>query len=369
MLPPAKFRGRYVRPKTILAATMAVGSLLAVASPASAAAFSFTTIDVPGAIPGSTRAGGINNSGQIVGSFVAGATTHGFLDTGGSFTTIDMPGASGAGTVASGINDAGQIVGDFQDGTTTHGFLKVGGSFTPIDVPAPLPPPGTVRFTVARGINDAGQIVGNFGFGTNAADSHGFLDTGGSFTQLDVPGGFGTAARGINEAGQIVGDFQDSTTMHGFLEVGGSFTTIDVPGARSTSAQGINDAGQIVGYFIDSTGDHGFLDASGSFTIIDVPGTSFTTAEGINNAGQIVGTSESSFAVAHGFLATPVSMVPEPSSLALLSVGVIVLWTIRRRKCRQPIRLRLATTVGPRPARRRGAPRSGQAAFTRLQGG
>ena len=29
MLPPAKFRGRYVRPKTILAATMAVGSLLA----------------------------------------------------------------------------------------------------------------------------------------------------------------------------------------------------------------------------------------------------------------------------------------------------------------------------------------------------
>src|SRR6266404_6119313 len=123
MLPPAKFRGRYVRPKTILAATMAVGSLLAVASPASAAAFSFTTIDVPGAIPGSTRAGGINNSGQIVGSFVAGAKTHGFLDIGGSFTTID--------------------------------------------VPAPPPPPGTVAFTVAYGINGAGQVVGNFGFGTN----------------------------------------------------------------------------------------------------------------------------------------------------------------------------------------------------------
>jgi probable HAF family extracellular repeat protein len=83
-----------------------------------------------------------------------------------------------------------------------------------------------------------------------------------------------------------------------------------------------------------------------------VPGASFTTAEGINDAGQIVGTFESSFAVAHGFLATPVSMVPEPSSLALFSVGVIVLWTIRRRYCRQPIRLRFATTVGPRPARR-----------------
>ena len=138
-------------------------------------------------------------------------------------------------------------------------------------------------------------------------------------------------ARGINDAGQIVGDFQDSTTMHGFLDVGGSFTTIDVPGARSTSAQGINDAGQIVGYFIDSTGDHGFLDTGGSFTVIDVPGASFTSAQGINDAGQIVGTFESSFAVEHGFLATPVSMVPEPSGLALFSAGVIVLWAIRRR--------------------------------------
>src|ERR1700730_15792196 len=110
MLPPTKFRGRHVRPITVLAATWAAG-LLAAASPASAAAYSFTTIDVPGAVAGSTRGGGINNSGQIVGSFVAGATTHGFLDTGGSFTTIDVP---GAGTVASGINDTGHIVGHFQ---------------------------------------------------------------------------------------------------------------------------------------------------------------------------------------------------------------------------------------------------------------
>jgi probable HAF family extracellular repeat protein len=104
-----------------------------------------------------------------------------------------------------------------------------------------------------------------------------------------------------------------------------------VPGARSTSAQGINDAGQIVGFFIDSTGNHGFLDTGGSFTTIDVPGTSFTIANGINDAGQIVGTFESSFAVEHGFLATPVSVVPEPSSLALFSVGVIVLRIVRRR--------------------------------------
>jgi uncharacterized membrane protein len=54
---------------------------------------------------------------------------------------------------------------------------------------------------------------------------------------------------GINDAGQIVGFFV-GPGEHGFLlDTGGSFTQIDVPGARSTEAFGINDAGQIVGSF------------------------------------------------------------------------------------------------------------------------
>src|SRR5215467_646140 len=70
--------------------------------------YSFTTIDVPGAI--NTQAFGINDSGQIVGFFDDALGGHGFvLDTGGNFTTIDVPGASS--TRAFGINDSGQIVG------------------------------------------------------------------------------------------------------------------------------------------------------------------------------------------------------------------------------------------------------------------
>ena len=57
---------------------------------------------------------------------------HGFLDTGGIFTTIDVPGATS--TSAFGINDSGQIVGSFYDGTTTHGFLA-----TPVPEPSSLP--------------------------------------------------------------------------------------------------------------------------------------------------------------------------------------------------------------------------------------
>jgi uncharacterized membrane protein len=36
---------------------------------------------------------------------------------------------------------------------------------------------------------------------------HGFLDTGGTFTQIDLPAH--TNANGINDAGQIVGDFRN----------------------------------------------------------------------------------------------------------------------------------------------------------------
>jgi len=195
-------------------------------------------------------------------------------------------------------------------------------SFTTIDVPG-----ANTGSTRAFGINTAGQIVGIF---SNSTGNHGFVDTAGTFTTINVPGALGTNAFGINAAGQIVGQFNVSPGTHGFLDTAGTFTTIDVPGAfpGSTSAQGINDAGQIVGGFSDSTGGngHGFLDTAGTFTTIDAPGAGFTISEGINPAGQIVGYFSNSTGF-HGFLATPVptAAVPEPTSLMLLCVGLVVL--------------------------------------------
>ena len=80
---------------------------MAADSPANAANFNLTKIDVPGKVD--TVATGINDAGQIVGYF---GFTHGFLDTGGNFIQIDVPGASSM--AAFGINDAGQIVGIFR---------------------------------------------------------------------------------------------------------------------------------------------------------------------------------------------------------------------------------------------------------------
>src|ERR1044072_881070 len=80
-----------------------------------------TAIDYPGAV--STQASGINNHGDIVGSYaLADKSNHGFLLTSdGNFTSIDFPGA--AYTLAVGIGPRGDIVGEYAitvDGSGPH---------------------------------------------------------------------------------------------------------------------------------------------------------------------------------------------------------------------------------------------------------
>ena len=258
----------------------------------------FTIIDVPGA--SYTFANGINNTGQIVGSFEKNGV-HGFIETRGTFSTIDVPGVSAPGgrrvsTVATGINDAGHIVGFFDNINGVYGFLDADGVFSTIQPGAP--------FTNLGDINNTGRIVGT-------TSSHGFLYDNGAFTNIDFPGASFTQVSGINDVGHIVGTSQDEE-YRGFVYANGTFTNIDVPGAIATLAYGINDAGQIVGTFGDAKGGlHGFLDSDGTFSTIDFPGAFQTNPIGINDAGQIVGSAD--FLVA----------VPEPDSAILFSVGLL----------------------------------------------
>src|ERR1700676_2473490 len=87
-------------------------AVLSVAIPARGDGFLYqggtiTKISFPGAAD--TNPAGINDSGQIVGSFSNSSTGGAFLDSGGVFTTFGFPGADQ--TYATGINDPGQIVG------------------------------------------------------------------------------------------------------------------------------------------------------------------------------------------------------------------------------------------------------------------
>ena len=78
--------------------------------------------------------------------------------------------------------------------------------------------------------------------------SHGFLDSGGTFTSFDFPGASKTQAYGINDSGQIVGGFNFYNPL-GFLYAGGVFTGLTFPGSEATAAYDINNSGTIVGYY------------------------------------------------------------------------------------------------------------------------
>src|SRR5262249_25926221 len=143
--------------------------------------YNYTTLDDPlteGDL--GTQATGINDAGQIVGTYTTGSTFHSFLLSGGTYSTIDDPSAGqrgpSSGTNVQGINDAGQIVGYYDDGKIDRGFLLSGGTYTTIDR-------GLFVFgTQLLGINALGQIVG--GFTDIANNDHGFFLTNGIFATL-----------------------------------------------------------------------------------------------------------------------------------------------------------------------------------------
>ena len=85
----------------------------------------YTTLDFPGA--GQTNLQSINDRGDMTGSYStdSGATYHGFLYKDGTFTTFDVPYLSDlTSSHGSGINNKGQIVGSYTNAAGYHwGFL------------------------------------------------------------------------------------------------------------------------------------------------------------------------------------------------------------------------------------------------------
>ena len=273
------------------------GLAFLISSTSGAVEYNFTAIDAPAGSSQMTTSG-INNLGQIVGSYLdSSGKGHVFLYTAGQLEDIDFPGRP------SGMNDLGQIVG-----------WRVGNiGPTPVQFGVLRLPDGTVndlpilaRTNFANGINNFGRIVGYYQ-NPPTSPGIGFLYSDGVFTKIVAPNSEGTQLYGINNAGQIAGTSYPLAEgrPHGFLYSNGTFSTIEAPGAVITYARGINDAGDIVGYFRMPDGsDHGYLFKSGSFSQVDVVDASRTLILGNNDSGQIVGIYMDA-AGQHGFLGNP----------------------------------------------------------------
>jgi hypothetical protein len=130
----------------------------------------FTTIHVPGT---SKVATAINKKGDIVGISTTSGVTSSWLLVGGRLTTFQFPG--GSDTQAFGVNNSDEIVGSYLDGSDVmHGFTLTDPT-GPHSVWQSIDDPNGVGSTVVNGINAAGDLVG---FYTDAAgNTDGMLAT------------------------------------------------------------------------------------------------------------------------------------------------------------------------------------------------
>jgi probable HAF family extracellular repeat protein len=294
----------------------------------------FDQLDDPSAVKGTT-AHGINNEGQIVGSYVdANGNSNGFMYSDGAYTTVDYSAYSS--TSLNSINDLGQIV-----GSNGYGLLYSDGSFTSFTFG------GEESVAVAaNGINDQGQIVGSvrqfapfqLAYFASIIGLSGSQVELQNVTTLPPQGGPFNSANGINNEGQIVGNTLEVVVGYstppsaGFIYDNGVFTSLNYPGSVYTYPEAINDLDQIVGYYQNVTGPgiataNGFLydQSTGTWTTIDVPGATNTYIYGINNADEIVGAYTDTSGNSHGFIGIALPTFPStPNSNVdewILSIG------------------------------------------------
>jgi probable HAF family extracellular repeat protein len=155
---------------------------------------------VPAALNGSTSSAcGVNDAGQMVGSFTTDAGSHAFrLETSGSLTDVGTLG--GTTSSACGLDADGRVGGQSNVGTETHAFVFSGTTLT--DVHSFVSPFSTIT-TMANGIG-----VGSFTVSDGV--SHALLWDAGGAVDLNsrIPSNSGwvlTDAVAVSPNGKIVG--------------------------------------------------------------------------------------------------------------------------------------------------------------------
>jgi len=210
-----------------------------------------TTLDDPNGFEAGCF--GINANGPIVivGNYFNNFTDNfmGFLYKNGKF--MNIPGPAGAtASSANGINDRGEIVGSYMDSAgVTHGFLLRDRAYTTLDVPG-------ASWTIATGINNKGRVILIWLGSQNYETS---LYNGKNYKTMNVPGADESEASGINDGGDITYAWfhLNSNIAHGALLHGGKYFKFDDPKGvdRETFASGINDHHVIVGGYFNHNFD------------------------------------------------------------------------------------------------------------------
>lgn len=227
---------------------------------------SFTSLNLGD--PAQGMANGVNINNMIVGV----ANNNAFLINNGKQQTLTPPGSSSS--IAFGINDSGVIVGQYVNGSVTPGFVYQNGSFVTVN------PTTNAMVTNVQSVNNSGIAAGFYS--TDGMHQHGFLYNVAtkqttllpdpSTARTQAGGLFLTQFLGINDKGVAVGYYQTNNgSQFGFLfnTATNTYTFLDDPsaapvnGVQITQITGIDNSGMICGFYIDANGvQHGFTATS-----------------------------------------------------------------------------------------------------------
>jgi len=310
--------------------------------------FNITYFDAPWADPAGsgTKAFGINNSREVVGSYYDGDNrVHGFLrDVGGIYSQINVPGANQ--TWAETINNSGKIVGGYEDQAgSQRGFIydRVTASYQTYDAPSL----GTY-LTFIDYMNDNGDFSGHF---MKSGDPYwrGFSVRSGVFSEMSIMGTnlgydyYETDFDTLTNNNLMAGHFNDGMTQGFFSsDNGATFNYFDIGGYFDTELERINGKKEGVGYLTDTNNAANavyFKDVSvGSpeyFLLFGLNNSGWldSFAEGINEDGVLAGYAGDG--IRHrSFIAEPSNAVPEPSTFLLTGAGIAALGFFVRRRSR-----------------------------------